>query len=130
MRKKSVLLFISATVTHMIVVFGTLTLSGFVMPSARFRNAISLRLVVGTYRWNHSSVQWKNILESSPRTFLSQHTFITLTMKSRHNATYFLRQDKLFSILPKHWQVSKYTAMLSEFSFPKKEKELSLNFGW
>ena len=34
----------------------------------------------------------------------------------------------IFSILPKYWQVSKYTATLSEFSFPKNEKESS--FRW
>ena len=33
----------------------------------------------------------------------------------------FLR-NKIFSILQKYWQVSKYTAMLSEFSFTKKGK--------
>ena len=34
-------------------------------------------------------------------------------------------QDKVFSIVLKYWQVSKYTAMLSEFTFPKKEKKKS-----
>ena len=34
----------------------------------------------------------------------------------------FLR-DNFFSMLPKYWQVSKYTAMLSEFSFPKTGKK-------
>ena len=31
--------------------------------STLFRNAISLKLVVGTYGWSHSSVQWKIILK-------------------------------------------------------------------
>ena len=43
--------------------------------------------------------------------------------------SYFLKAQ-FFSILPKYWQVSKYTAMLSEFSFPKMGKELSLSFEW
>ena len=34
----------------------------------------------------------------------------------------FLR-DKIFSMLPKYWQVRKYAAMLSEFSFQKKGKK-------
>ena len=38
--------------------------------------------------------------------------------------SYFL-PDKFFSILPKYWRVSKYTAMLSEFSFPIKGKNKS-----
>ena len=31
--------------------------------------------------------------------------------------------DKFFTMLLKYWQVSKYTAMLSKFSFPRKEKK-------
>ena len=34
-------------------------------------------------------------------------------------------RDKFFSILPKYWQVSKCTALLSKFSFPKKGKNKS-----
>ena len=43
--------------------------------------------------------------------------------------SYFLT-GQFFSILPKYWQGSKYTAILSKFSFPKKGRELSLSFGW
>ena len=39
-------------------------------------------------------------------------------------------QDNFFSIVPKYWQVSKYTVMLSEFSFTKKRKKVSLIFEW
>ena len=35
---------------------------------------------------------------------------------------------QFFSILPKYWQVSKYTAMLSKFSFPKKGNKNKSNF--
>ena len=38
--------------------------------------------------------------------------------------SYFLG-DKIFSMLPKYWQVGKRTAMLREFSFPKKGKKNS-----
>ena len=41
----------------------------------------------------------------------------------------YFPKGQFFSI-PKYWQVSKYTAMLSEFSFPKKGIELNLSFGW
>ena len=37
-------------------------------------------------------------------------------------------QDIFFPILPKYWQVSKYTAMLSKFSFPKKGNKNKSNF--
>ena len=41
------------------------------------------------------------------------------------------RQYIFFFILPKYLQVSKYTALLNKFSFPKKEKKIiSLSFGW
>ena len=39
------------------------------------------------------------------------------------------RRDKLFSILAKYRQVGKYTAIISEFRVPKKEKGF-LGFGW
>ena len=38
-------------------------------------------------------------------------------------------RDKFFSSFRKYWQASKYTALLSKFSFPKKEK-ISLGFEW
>ena len=44
-------------------------------------------------------------------------------MENWQNATFL--QDKFFSILPKYWQVSKYTVMLSKFSFPKKVEKKS-----
>ena len=40
----------------------------------------------------------------------------------------FFPAGQFFSILPKYWQVSKYAAMLSEFSFPKKEEKNKSNF--
>ena len=94
-----------------------------------FHNAISLKLVIGTYGWSNSCVQWKKHPRNSPWTFLPQHTFLTWTMKRQQNAI-LLSKGTIFSILLKYWQVSKYTAMLSEFSFPKKGKELSLSFEW
>ena len=57
---------------------------------------------------------------SCPQTFLSQHTFLTRTMKSWQNAI-LISQGTVFFILPKYWEVSKYTVLLSTFSFPKKE---------
>ena len=79
-------------------------------------SAISQKLVVGTYGWRHSSVQCKKRPRSSPQTFLSNHTFLTQTTFWR---------DKFFSIHLKYWQISKYTALISKFSFPKIEKSKS-----
>ena len=91
-----------------------------ILHSTLFFNTISLKLVVAAYWWSHSSVQWKELPRSSPWTFLSKHTFLTPTMKSRQNeCNLTFLQDKFFF----HSQVSKYTAMLSEFSFPKKRKK-------
>ena len=59
-----------------------------------FRNAISLKLV-GTYGHSYSNVQWKKHPRSSPRTFLSWHTFLTGTMKSRQNAV-LLSDETIF----------------------------------
>ena len=47
---------------------------------------------------------------------------------AKHNPAFL--QNKFFSILLKYWKVSKYTAMLSKFIFPKKRKKISLIFGW
>ena len=49
-------------------------------------------------------------------------------MKSRQNAILLSSRISFFSILPKYWQVSKYTALLSKFSFPKKGNKNKSNF--
>ena len=51
-------------------------------------------------------------------------------MKSQQNAILLADRTIFFSILLKYWQLSKYAVMLSEFGFPKKEKESSLSFRW
>ena len=49
-------------------------------------------------------------------------------MKSRQNVI-LLFDGIIFSpIFKKYWQVSKYTAMLSEFNFPKKGKIIKAKF--
>ena len=63
---------------------------------------------------------------SSPRTFLSWHTFLTRTRKSRQNATLF--SDGTIFFHPPEIQVSKYTPMLSEFRFSKKGKIIKSKF--
>ena len=70
----------------------------------------------------------KNILEVPLRP-----SFIAYLLNSNYeksaecNPTFW--QDNFFSI-PKYWQVSKYTALLSEFTFPKKwEKNVNLGDG-
>ena len=37
---------------------------------------------------------------------------------------------QIFFHPPENWEVSKYTAMLSELSFQENGKELSLSFRW
>ena len=65
----------------------------------------------------------KNILEV-PLDF----PFIAYLLNSKYeklaecNSTF--KRDKFFFILLKYCQVSKYTALLSEFSFPKKAKKV------
>ena len=81
---------------------------------------MSLKLVVGTYGRRHSCVQWKKHPRSSSRTFIVHLLNSNYEKLAECNPT--LRRDKFFPILPKYWQVSKYTALLSEFSFPKWEK--------
>ena len=90
--------------------------------STLFCYAISLKLLVGAYGWSHSSVQWKE-----DKKFPLDFPFIAYLLNSNYEKSAkcnpsFLR-DNFFSMLPKYWQVSKYTAMLSEFSFPKKGKK-------
>ena len=46
-------------------------------------------------------------------------------MKSQQNAILLSDETIFFPILLKYWQVSKYAALLSEFSFPKKGKNKS-----
>ena len=70
----------------------------------------------------------KNILEVPLGTFIAYLLTSNYEKSAKCNPTF--RRDNFFSILPKYLQVSKYTAMLSEFSFPNKGKELSLSFGW
>ena len=38
----------------------------------------------------------------------------------------YFRMGKIFSILSKYWQVRKYAALLSEFSFQKKRKKFRM----
>ena len=60
--------------------------------------------------------------------FLSDFPFIAYLLNSNYkksaecNSTFL--QAKFFYILPKYWQFSKYTALLSELSFPTKVKKL------
>ena len=71
--------------------------------------------------------------EKKSQKFPSYFPFIAYLLNSNYeksakcNPTF--RRDNFFSILPIYCQVSKHTAMLSEFSFPKKGKKLSLSFG-
>ena len=62
-------------------------------------------------------------MKQTSQKFSSDFPFIAYLLNSNYeksaecNPTF--RQDNFFSI-PKYWQVSKFTALLSEFSFPKK----------
>ena len=64
--------------------------------------------------------------------FPSDFLFIAYLLNSNYEKSAkcnpSFRRGRFFSILPKYWQVSKYTAMLRELTFPKKGKELSLKF--
>ena len=71
----------------------------------------------------------KNFLEVSLDFPFIEYSLNSNYEKSLKSYPTFL-WDNFFSILLKYWQVSKYTAMLSEFSFSKKGKKLSLIFGW
>ena len=67
----------------------------------------------------------KNILKVPLRlSFLN----LNYEKSAKYNPTF--QWDNFFSILPKYWQISKYTVILSKFSFPKKGKELSISFRW
>ena len=50
---------------------------------------------------------------------------LNLNYEKSAECNFTFQQDKFFSILPKYWQVSKYTALLSKFSFPKKETKFA-----
>ena len=70
--------------------------------------------------------------EKPSQKFPSDFPFIAYLLNSNYeksaecNPTF--RRDKFFSILLKYWQVSKYTALLSKFSFPKKGNKNKSNF--
>ena len=77
---------------------------------------------------SHFNVQWKKHPRSSPWTFIAYPLNSNYEKSAKCNPSFLW--DKFFSILPKYWQVSNYTAMLSKFSFPKMGKILSLSFRW
>ena len=65
----------------------------------------------------------KNILEVPLGLHSMQYLLNSNYEKSaKCNPTF--RRDKLFTILLKYWQVSKYSAMLSEFSFPQNKFQM------
>ena len=72
--------------------------------------------------------------EKTSLKFSSDFPFIAYLLNSNYekpakfNPSFW--RENFFSILQKYWQVSKYTEMLSKFSFPKKERELSISFRW
>ena len=71
-------------------------------------------------------------MKITSKKFPLDFSFITHLLDSNYeksakcNPTFL--QDKFFSILPKYCQVSKYTAMLSKFSFLKKGNKNKSNF--
>ena len=75
-------------------------------------------------------MQWQKTSQKFPSDFPFIVYLLNLNYEksAKFNST-FLRH-KSFSILPKYWQVGKYTALLSEFSSPRKAKKISLSFGW
>ena len=89
--------------------------------STLFHNAISLKLVVGRYGRSHYGVQWKKHPRSSPQTFFSLAYLLNSNYEKSAKCKSTFQRDNFFPILPKYWQISKYTAILSEFSFPKRE---------
>ena len=64
----------------------------------------------------------KKILEVTLRLYFHNIPSFTLNYEKLTKCNPTFGQDKLFSILLKYWQISKYKAMLSQFSFPKREE--------
>ena len=95
--------------------------------STWFRNAISLKLVVGTYGGSHSRVQWKNHPTSFPRTFFLEHTFLTSTMKSSQNAI-LLSNETIFFHPPEVVLSQSVHSDDKWIYFPKKERRIKSKF--
>ena len=89
-------------------------------------------LVIGTHEQSHSNVNEKNILEVPlfspllvPPPFTAYLLYLNYEKSAKCNPTF--RQDKFFSILPKYWQVSKYTGV-KQIYFSKRGKRIKSKF--
>ena len=93
--------------------------------STWFHNTISLKLVVGTYGWSQCTMKKTSYKFPSDFPFIAYLLNLNYEKSAKCNP---FQREKFFSIFPKYWQVSKYTAMLSKFSFPKKGNKNKSNF--